>query len=321
MAAGFHNSCSTTDDPYKILGVARDASQDDIRKAYRKLALQYHPDKCNSDTEFKKINNAYQILNDPDKRRLYDLCSGVPFDSSTSGVDLNALFSKLLYMVFQILINTKFRKEEDQKKERTIKSKNLHIEIDVNLADIYMRQVKKISVKVNRYDEETKSFKITTVPLYLSLLNFQDEYVYKGMGDESVVGGDVVKSDVILHVNVIEDAGIRMDKLLFKYDLYIERDISLYQYYYGYREEIDFFGNLYVIEYSYDANRYVSNSSSVVIVDKGKGLPYFDEKEQKEKAGDLYLYFRIKLPKPPISNMEFQNFMRAYFNDEASASN
>src|SRR6185436_12073445 len=63
-------------DYYKILGVARTASDDEIRKAFRKLARQYHPDvaknKKEAEEKFKEINEAQEVLSDPEKRRKYD---------------------------------------------------------------------------------------------------------------------------------------------------------------------------------------------------------------------------------------------------------
>ena len=60
---------------YKILGVSKEASQDDIKRSYRKLAFKYHPDRNkdkSAEEKFKEINIAYEILSDPQKRRRYD---------------------------------------------------------------------------------------------------------------------------------------------------------------------------------------------------------------------------------------------------------
>ena len=60
-------------DYYKILGVQKSASEDEIKKAYRKLAHQFHPDKAGGDEKkFKEINEAYQVLGNKEKRAQYD---------------------------------------------------------------------------------------------------------------------------------------------------------------------------------------------------------------------------------------------------------
>lgn len=63
-------------DYYKVLGVAKTAAADEIKKAYRKLAVKYHPDKNpnnkSAEDKFKEINEAYEVLGDPEKRRKYD---------------------------------------------------------------------------------------------------------------------------------------------------------------------------------------------------------------------------------------------------------
>lgn len=59
-------------DYYSILGVNKSASPEEIKKAYRKLAMKYHPDKGGDEAKFKEINTAYDVLGDPQKRAEYD---------------------------------------------------------------------------------------------------------------------------------------------------------------------------------------------------------------------------------------------------------
>src|SRR3989338_1823008 len=64
---------AATKDYYNVLGVSRNATQDDIKRAFRKLAHKYHPDKGGTDeSKFKEITEAYSVLSDDKKRREYD---------------------------------------------------------------------------------------------------------------------------------------------------------------------------------------------------------------------------------------------------------
>lgn len=75
-------------DYYQILGVSRGASQDEIKKAYRKLAHKHHPDKGGDERKFKEINEAYQILSDKEKRNQYDRFDRV-FEGAGAGPDFD----------------------------------------------------------------------------------------------------------------------------------------------------------------------------------------------------------------------------------------
>ncbi len=85
-------------DHYSVLGVARDATAEQIKHAYRRLALQTHPDRRGSDganERFRRVRRAYEVLHDPQSRRRYDLESSAP-PRGDSFAGFSQLFSRLM---------------------------------------------------------------------------------------------------------------------------------------------------------------------------------------------------------------------------------
>lgn len=75
-------------DYYEVLGVQKGASADEVKKAYRKLALEYHPDRNKTkeaEDKFKEINQAYEVLSDPQKKQTYDQFGSSAFDGGGQG--------------------------------------------------------------------------------------------------------------------------------------------------------------------------------------------------------------------------------------------
>jgi curved DNA-binding protein len=91
-------------DYYKILGTSKSASPGEIKKAYRKLAMKYHPDRNKGDTsaeaKFKEISEAYAVLSDPEKKKQYDMFGAEGFQNRFSqedifrGFDFGSIFSE-----------------------------------------------------------------------------------------------------------------------------------------------------------------------------------------------------------------------------------
>ena len=69
---GREEAAADTSKYYELLGASKDATENDIKKAFRKAAMQHHPDKGGDPEKFKEISKAYEVLSDPEKKQIYD---------------------------------------------------------------------------------------------------------------------------------------------------------------------------------------------------------------------------------------------------------
>ena len=156
-------------DYYKIMGVARDASQDEIKRAYRKLARKYHPDvskEADAEALFKDLGEAYAVLKDPEKRAAYDQLganwkagqdfqpppdwdAGFEFSGGFSGAD-TAAYSDF----FESLFGQGFTSAQRDRGQAGIHAhgEDHHAKVLIDLEDAYRGAARSISLRAPELD-------------------------------------------------------------------------------------------------------------------------------------------------------------------------
>jgi molecular chaperone DnaJ len=143
-----------TKNHYELLGVSQDASVDDIRKAYRKLAKLYHPDKTGGDTKaedkLKEINSAYDVLKNAEKRNEYDQqlkygsgfggFSGGGFDPRGGETDYSDIFSSFF--------NQGGQRQQRRPQNAPVRGRDLQAHVNIELKDVLTGTAK--TLKLNR---------------------------------------------------------------------------------------------------------------------------------------------------------------------------
>jgi len=167
-------------DYYQTLGVNRNASQDDIKKAYRKMSMKYHPDRGGNEAKFKEINEAYATLSDSQKKAQYD--NPQPQYSFNTG-NMNDIFDQMFGMgggpgPFG------FRRGP-----QSMKNKNLNIRVDVTLVDVLKGKTVVGSIKLPSGRDQAIELNIPAGVMSGDTIRF------RGLGDDSIPGqprGDLI---------------------------------------------------------------------------------------------------------------------------------
>lgn len=156
-------------DHYSILGVPRTATPDEIKKAYRKLAMQYHPDRTGGDDKkFKQINEAYETLKDPAKRHQYDNPYNPGFSfNSNQGNPFAGSGSPFDYMF-----------EHNFYPGQTPRNKDIILKAEIDLADTLTGKV-----LVMQYRLQTGEIETVTIDVPAGAKD-GDTINYQGLGDK-----------------------------------------------------------------------------------------------------------------------------------------
>ena len=285
-------------DYYKILGVEKSASQDEIKKAYRKLAMKYHPDRNQdnkkAEEKFKQITEANEVLSDPEKRKKYDTLGsnwkqhqsqGQGFDDfysnygrggggaqySYSG-NIDDLFGNI--SGFSDFFESFFGRSGSpgtQQSRRSRKGQDFEATLYIPLVEAYNGSTKEISiggkrvrVKISPGTKDGKKLRL------------------KGLGNEGMNGGE--KGDLYLTLKIEKDPYFELDGNNLYYDFYVD----LYTAVLGGKKQVITLGgktiNITIPE---------GTDSGKVLRLKGLGFPTL---ENSKTNGDLLVRIKVELP-------------------------
>jgi curved DNA-binding protein len=290
-------------DYYRTLGVARDADQKEIKRAYRKLALQYHPDKNPDDRaaeeRFKEINEAYEVLGDREKRSKYDQlgssyrawergggrqggfdwsqwASGVPGGARVEVGDLGDLFGG----GFSDFFNTIFGMG-GAARSAPRRGRDLEHGVSITLAEAYRGTSRSLQLDGRRLEVDIPAGARTGTKVRLS-----------GKGE----AGDRQTGDLYLRIEVLPDESFTRKGD----DLYTEVPVDLYAAVLGGEVPVQTFEGPVILTVP------PGSQSGQTLRLKGRGMPSLRD---PSRHGDLYARLKISLPRN-LSAEERELFQR-----------
>jgi curved DNA-binding protein len=300
-------------DYYKILGVDKKAGAADIKKAYRKLAVKYHPDKNPDDKlaeeKFKELNEAYEVLGDEEKRKKYDEFgenwkyyeqagqNGGDFDwnrwrASQGGrqqqqyEDMEGMFgdSGQFSDFFEHLFGGGFRSRAQQGRPRSRRGSDLQATMQVSLEDVYLGATRQIEVNGQKLNLKIKPGTYSGQVLRL-----------KGKGRPGQNGAEA--GDLLITVEITPDARYELKGK----DIYMDVPLDMYTAVLGGKLQVAVPGT--PLQLTVPAG----TDSGRLFRLKGRGLPA--PEGSKDVAGDLYVKVMIAVPKN-LSEEEKELFAR-----------
>ena len=273
-------------DYYKALGVDKNATPEDIKKAYRKLARKHHPDLNPNDKEahkkFQQLNEANEVLSDPEKRKKYDQYGkdwqhAEQFEQARqaqqqrtgrekfSGDFSESEFSDFFSSMFGDMGGSGFRQRQTK-----FRGEDYHAELQLNLSDVSKTHQQVMTVN-------NKSIRIT-IPAGVE--NGQKIKI-KGHGGPGINGGP--NGDLYISFQIINTTKFRRDGN----DLHTTVDVDLYTAVLGGEIIIDTLDGKVKVK----VNPETQNGSKIKL--KGKGFPLY---KKEAEFGDLVITFHIKTP-------------------------
>jgi curved DNA-binding protein len=287
-------------DYYKTLGIDKNASDSDIKKAYRKLAMKYHPDHTKGDKtaeeKFKKISEAYAVLSDPEKRKQYDTYGSADFQQRFSqedifqNFDFSDIFREFGFSGGSRTADGGFRFSfgggspfgGQQRQQRSIKGSDLVYELPITLYDVANGSKKQISLQ-HRGRSETIT---VTIPKGMTS---GKKLRLAGKGESSPYGGPA--GDLFIKVNVVEDPVFKADN----HDLYVYQTVKLTQALLGTQVSVP---TLAGRELNLKIPPGTRHKTKMRL--SGHGLPQM----KGSGKGDLFVVILIDLPKQLTSEQE-----------------